>query len=158
MRALRRAIVAAIVMIWLLTSMLAAPGSAHKAAQHQHEQWAKHTVLEQFGVTATEVYIRMQYYQNTTDVWGARYDDGYCYHSAFPGWTINSCTYWLTSTSTHQQIDITGTFHNSLGIDYKQHAWTQAWDDNSQVRRCYFDWGSLPPLWSTDCQGGRNTV
>ena len=34
--------------------------------RHRHDGWAKSTVFEQFGVTATEVYSFLTYYQATT--------------------------------------------------------------------------------------------
>lgn len=32
--------------------------NAYTGGFHFHEGWVKHTVLEQFGVTATETYVR----------------------------------------------------------------------------------------------------
>lgn len=155
----RRGLTAVLALAFLITVATASPGQAYKGATHQHEQWVKYTILEQFGVTATEVYIRMQYYQNSTYTYSARYDYGRCYHSSFPGWTTKKCTYWLTHASSYEGIDIQGWFHNSCcNIDYQQHAWTRAYNDDSAVRKCYLDFGALPYLWSGQCAGGRRNV
>ena len=68
----------------------------HSASEHTHTMWTKHTILEQFNVTATEVYTQINFYQNTSAVYSPFGSDGWCYASAFPGWVINSCVGYIT--------------------------------------------------------------
>jgi hypothetical protein len=99
----------------------------------------------------------MQYYQNASDVWGATYNTGYCDHSIVPGWTVSQCVYSVGTGATYVQIAMQGEYHFGT-IGYQQHAFTRTYFDNSLTRTCYFDWGSLPPFWSSTCAGGRTNV
>lgn len=64
--------------VGIVTAALSIPaqlGYAHKANPHYHKGWTKHTVLEQFDVTATEVYIRQRYLQTQYAVYPGVYED-----------------------------------------------------------------------------------
>jgi hypothetical protein len=67
------------------------PSAAYIGYGHDHDGWVKWTIYEQFNVRATEVYLRIGYYQDTWSVQNPTYRDGYCWHSDFPGWSIGRC-------------------------------------------------------------------
>ncbi len=81
--------------------------------------YVKSTELEQFGVTATEVEMPWGWNQtgygpeftesNPFPEWG-----GYCYVSAFPGWSIDSCdnSTFYDSLSDEVGENVWGHFHN----------------------------------------------
>lgn len=151
----------------LLLGLLPVPSAnAYTGGFHYHEGWTKYTVLEQFGVTATETYIKMSYWQDvnrrfsgSTEVGGANYVDGYCYNSGFlNGWETRDCiAYPIHNEPYTEQFDIVGEFYYAGGYaNYRQHSYAKALNDDRFEYICYFEWGSLPNNWSQDCQGGRS--
>jgi hypothetical protein len=147
------------VIILAAAAFLALPATPVPAYQsgtyHYHRGWVRHTVLEQFGITTTEVYVRGQYVQQTNRVQNMAFSNGYCYHSAFP-WSVPRCYYYITHAApSYERIDIVGEFHHFPNIDYQQHAYFRANSNDSWTKNCYFDHGALPILWRSECVGGR---
>lgn len=142
----------------LLVSMVfVVPAGAHQSTTyHYHRGWVKHTVLEQFGVTSTEIYVRGQFVQQSNYVSGMNFLDGYCYHSVFP-WSVPQCYYYITHGSpSYERIDIVGEFHHFPNIDYQQHAYFRANGNYTYSKNCYFDHGALPVYWRSECVAGRS--
>lgn len=139
-----------------LLSTLAMPMRAEaysSATTHYHVGYVKHTILEQFGVTATETYLKVNYGQsNAQSTFGLVINgNSYCYASAFPGWTIKSCTAWPTNAwPWYQRGDIEGVFSHAVA-KYTMRSYFQANGDNSLVKKCWLSSGSLPPLWGPKC-------
>ncbi len=125
---------------------------------HTHYAWAKHTILEQFGVTATEVEARINYYQDPSP---PKVYDGYnpwaqCYHSAFPGWRINSCTsVYYPYGPDEVWIYTQGEFQNTLNIWYIIKAEYETVPTLDRFT-CTIVSGALPILWSSSCSGSIN--
>lgn len=124
----RAKVLAVMIGVVALLAGLAVPAQGYKGAAHTHKSYVKHTVLEQFGITATEVRVRMRYSQDSTRVYSPVVDYFLCYTSSFPGWTVvtsfphivNNSPY---SVSTHGHCE----FHwADRSIDYYQHAYTVA--------------------------------
>lgn len=143
----------------LLMGMTLTPsvGNADLAATHRHKAFVRQTVYEHFNVKATETYIRHAYWQNRTQVWGNYYDEGYCYHSVYPGWNTAQCYYWLGDNIPDAvRINIVGEYHHAFGIDYQDRAWARSRANNEFAYSCGFDHAfNFPPDWWMDCNGGR---
>lgn len=126
------------------------------------------TVLEQFGVTASEQFTQLRYNQGKSGSYGiskANNTGGYCYGSAFPyEWQIDYCYGYFTDSSPSQvykkgqgkyehipsvvrytlRAECWGKNTNSAGWPYP--AWTY---------RCTLVSGTLPPAWRAKCAGER---
>lgn len=107
------------------TPMLSGPsqegnGLANANTAESKKGWVKMTILEQFGVTATEVNAHLKFWESDTShtVWGGYDPYARCYHSAFPGWTTEDCSSrYYPHGPDYVWIDVTGEFHNALNID-----------------------------------------
>jgi hypothetical protein len=142
--------------VGIVLLLLPATGDAHYANAHRHTGIVKHTVLEQFDVTATELRMQVYYSQNNSKVYNARHKSGACYHSAFPGWVILSCTYQIHNLDNHAGEWIRGWFrHPATGTQYRQRAHWHALPQNSYAYYCRVYDGSLPPGWDSKCSGRR---
>ncbi len=121
---------------------------------NNHTGWVKYTILEQFDVTATEVYARLTYTKYHGSVGDGRSPYAYCDHSDFPGWTIESCTSsYYPHGPDEVWIDVTGEFNHTLNIEYTQYA--KWWATPSEHEfRCELTEGSLPIFWRESCAGG----
>lgn len=136
----------------------------HAAAAHRHRGWAKSTVLEQFGVTATEVYAEMRYWQDRNKVYGGFGRDGWCYTSAWPGWRINACYYseWNPTGPSEVRVAVIGDFENNSSPpfpDYAHRARFIAVHPDFWAAQCHVTRGVLPSLlrqWKLVCAGGRS--
>jgi hypothetical protein len=73
--------------------------SADVASTHNHKMTILYTIDEQFGVRATQTYSDLAYTQNGSTISNGRDPSGWCYASAFPNWTINSCLANYTSSA-----------------------------------------------------------
>jgi len=131
--------------------------------RHRHDGWAKSTVFEQFGVTATEVYSFLTYYQATTPRRyvdeGYNYENSYCYHSAFPGWSTDRCIFAV--------LDLTGPDDVAVKVDARFSHLVATYSQSSRFRAVKSgDWnysctiydGTLPPFWDHECKGGRSAA
>lgn len=136
----------------------------HAGPAHRHTGWAKSTVLEQFGVTATEVYAEMRYWQDRTKVYNGFGPNGWCYHSAWPGWRINGCYYseWNPNGPSEVRVAVIGDFTNNLSPpfpDYAHRARFVAVHPDFWANQCHVTRGVLPSLvrqWKLVCAGGRS--
>lgn len=145
----------------------ARPAGAHPAPQHGHQAFVKYTILEQFGVTATEVRLEWTWSQNEVAVWSPAWIDNidlsYCGHSAFPDWDIRSCAataYKRESTGDRHYVQATiwGDFDHLTGPSYEMAATAQqnnglSGSSGDYLIECWLSRGSLPPLWSPQCSG-----
>lgn len=142
---------------------------AYAGSSHYHEGFVKHIVFEQFHVTATEVRVAMEYVQDanqrfpgSTEVVGGSYNDtpdsdSYCYDSGFlNGWEQKKCEYYLVHSAPYtEEIDTQGEFYYDGGYaHYQQHAFFKALNDDRVEYSCYFDFGTLPFYWTSECYGG----
>ena len=129
--------------------------AAASTSAERRAGWVKHTILEQFDVTATEVYAHLYYWQNDDSVWGGHDPYAYCYHSAFPGWTIEDCfSVYFPYGPDYVWIEVTGEFHHTLNIDYTQYAqWYGTPYGYSYT--CDLTEGALPIFWEERCVGGK---
>jgi hypothetical protein len=120
-------------------------------------------VFEQFGVTATEVYSFLTYYQATTPTRyvdeGYNYENSYCYHSPFPGWSTDRCIFAV--------LDLTGPDDVAVKVDARFSHLVATYSQSSRFRAVKSgDWnysctiydGTLPPFWDHECQGGRSAA
>lgn len=171
-RAATRSLLAVLVgsLVLIISLFRTRDALAYTGNYHYHEGFVKHTVFEQFHVTATEVRIVMGYTQDTDtrfpgsrEVAGGKFDDtpdsnSYCYDSGFAnGWEQRRCAYYLLHGAPYtEEIDIEGEFYYKGGIaHYQQHAFFKALNDDRVEYNCYFDFGSLPINWTSECYGGR---
>jgi hypothetical protein len=127
---------------------------ARAAAEVPHRGWTKTVVQEQFGVTATEVYVRMLYIRNGGSVYSGHGPYGYDYHSGWPCWSMNNLVYnWWPYGSASVWINRKTHFHNCTGnIDYTLRAKFIA--DPGPRHICRMPQGSLPTFWDFRCRGG----
>lgn len=115
---------------------------------HKHYMWTKSTVLEQFGVTATEVYVIDRFWQEEEDVFAPHGLDGWCYASAFPTWTVNDCYGDATDGDPYyQEVEGFGDYSHSLGVEYVQRA-EHYYTSSGESWQCNLTEGALPILWS----------
>jgi len=130
----------------------AAPGPSH-----WHWGWAQSTVLEQFGVTATEDYRETVYTEDWANVYYPQFYDGYCYNSGFPGWSRKACAYRLYDyTPDWVAIDGWSNWTNAFcRCDYGQYEYYQADWTGWWTYGCSLYYGSLPYGWDFRCYGGR---
>jgi hypothetical protein len=119
-----------------------------------HRGWAKNTITEQFGVTATEVYVQMDYTRNGGSVYNGRSPAQRDYHSHIPCWVTTNLSYtWSPYGPTYIDIYRKTHFHNSCtAIDYTITAKFYANPDPHF--RCTMPQGSIPGIWRMNCAGG----
>lgn len=131
------------------------------AYDHRHHGWTKAAVLEQFGLTSTETYASIRYWQDTNVLWnGHNYSDSYCYHSSYPGWDPIVCQYAILETTGPGFITnkVHGYYHN---VTPPRPTWSldakfRATKDNDWNSTCDLYDGSLPPFWDLRCNGARS--
>ena len=124
---------------------------------HSHSGYVQYTILEQFGVTATQLRQDYGYSQYWSGMWGVYDAGGSCYHSAFPTWTLNYCANafdMLGGVDGDPRAMIEGDYDHSTGVSYTMYA--EGWADwqGPGWNYCRLNRGSLPPFWSGDCYGG----
>ncbi|MGH9226944.1 MAG: hypothetical protein ACRD2W_24890 [Acidimicrobiales bacterium] len=154
----RRLLAAGVVCVALASSALTSPAQADRySPEHPHWGWAQSTVLEQFGVTATEDYVEMLYYENCCGVYDPSWWDWYTYHSSWPGWS---------------RTDYGGGIYTFGGVDKVGvegwSGWTNFWCQCDYGQWEYYEsgdgywfyqgglyYGSLPYAWDFRYYGGR---
>lgn len=145
-------------------------GTGHRA----YLGWVKGIVQEQFGITSTERYSEFRYLEDSAGrpqrphAW-----DGYCYHSAFPGyWTIENCYYRHQDQAPAMQfLEAWGDYrYNSApppnpGFRFKWRHFLQfngstIWFGGSgyQYSCALRNSTGLPPSWDHRCRGGRDRI
>ena len=146
-------------LLTLAVLALAAPSptTAHLAATHQHRAWVRYSVNEYIGITTTQVFEQMKYYQNAGDVWSPTVDSLSCWHDLVPGWITSQCVYSLGSGANYVQLGLQGEFHWGT-IGYQQHSFQKALYTDAMQRSCYLDWGVIPTGWTSTCEYGRTLV
>jgi hypothetical protein len=127
------------------------------AYAHTHDGHTQYTILEQFGVTATQIYEHFGWKQpKNSGVSSGDFLDGYCYHSSFPGWNIRDCTVGSTLAGKGDlSTSMRGDFDNFFGPSYTMT--TQGGTKNqgkNVVASCVLTRGSLPVGWSGQCFAG----
>lgn len=132
-------------------------------SQNAYLGWVKGIVQEQFGVTSTERYEEFRWLQSPSGVQRPHANDGYCYHSAFPGiWKISNCYY-----VTHD--DAPGLVWKEGWGDYEYYpcplcqgiGWRHYVVFDGYVGGWAYDcflYGDLPPAWDHRCRGGRDRL
>lgn len=124
----------------------------------------KYTVLEQFGITSSEVFTSISYHQDLSsrDLDQAKSAVEYCYDSPFPGWHTVSCRKDLTGGGPDiVSIDIWGEFDMpGPGPYFEQHAQYKAWRGSPEPYEvtCELTKGSLPQTWETECRASREKL
>lgn len=116
----------------------------------------KYTILEQFGVTATEVYFDSLFWEKGDYVRKQTEPEGYCYASAFPVWTIRRCSGQYDPDGPRSIYAWgEGDFDHTTGPSYTQRARYDFVPANTPEFQwsCRLTRGSLPFLWSEDCYG-----
>ncbi|MCU0309761.1 MAG: hypothetical protein MUE36_02310 [Acidimicrobiales bacterium] len=133
---------------------------AHNANPiHVHNAFSKSVILEQFGVTATEIFLGWEFQQSASAIGNqVLHGDSYCYHSAFPGWAITNCEYqaYKNTASYGQEVkaDMWGAFYSNFGPAYEMHTYGHVSNaGNAYKFGCDLTFGSLPVLWSNVCSG-----
>jgi len=112
---------------------------------------AKYTILEQFGVTATEIYESAYFSYDSTLAYPPQ-GTGYCYNSAFPGWIQEYCEEPSFTAVTTAELDQEGGFINwPTQVEYGQHTTNFITTAGGAGASCYLDFGSIPPIWSFNC-------
>lgn len=149
-----------LMMLALCAGLLVLPGraDAHSVGYtHGHTGYVQYTILEQFGVTATQLRQDYGYSQYWSGMWGVYDAGGNCYHSAFPTWTTNWCANafdMFGGASNGPRAMISGDFDHTTGPSYTMYAEGWASASGPGGAYCRLDRGSLPPLWSGHCYGG----
>lgn len=145
------------------TAALVAPATAdaHNAdPAHKHNAFSKYVMLEQFGVTATEIFLGWEFVQSSSLIGvPAVHGDSYCNHSLFPGWNTTLCEQqaYKNTASYGQEVkaDAWGDFYSNFGPAYGMH--TYGWVSNygnSYKHACDLYWGSRPVAWDDNhCYG-----
>lgn len=141
----------------------AGAGTRSPGTRHRHNGWAKSTVFEQFGVTATEVYSYLTYYQATSPTkyvdQGYNYLNSYCLHSSFPGWSTDRCVF--------EVLDLTGPRDVAVKVDARFSHLLATYSQSSRFRATKSgDWngtcnvydGTLPPFWDEECTRNRSAA
>lgn len=116
----------------------------------------KYTILEQFGITATEQYHESLFWEKGDRVTRHEQPVGYCYHSAFPGWTIRKCSgKYKLGPASGVWAWLEGDYHNVTGPSYNMYSRYDFVPANSPEFQwqCKLTRGSLPVSWSEDCYG-----
>lgn len=129
-------------------------GAYNSPTTHTHTGSVKHTILEQFNVTATETFLKTTYKQSDSQSTFNMtvHGDSRCYASAFPVWTISSCSAWVTNAwPWFQQADIEGKFSHTTQVKYTMRSYFRALGDNTVARSCWLSSGSMPPFWEAKC-------
>jgi hypothetical protein len=117
-------------------------------------------VFEQFGVTATEVYSYITYYQATTPTryvdQGYNYNNSYCRHSDFPGWSTDRCVFAVLDLYGPDDVavKVDARFSHLLAT-YSQSSRYRAVKDNNWEGTCNVYDGTLPPAWVEKCERDR---
>lgn len=135
-------------------------GLADTNTAESREGWVKMTILEQFGVTATEVNAHLKFWEDDEShtVWGGYDPYARCYHSAFPGWTIEECSSrYFPNGPDYVWIDVSGEFHNTLNIDYAMYAKFYGTAYGFSYT-CDLSEGALPIGWKEHCVGGKDSA
>lgn len=161
MRWLRASVLVAATLL-LVSPIPAASNPAAQGTRHLHRVWLKHTVLEQFDVTATETYLRVFYGQGRNAQLGNYVDDprhskGWCYHSAWPGWQNPICQHIGPNTISPWELkhELEAWFWNPDCCDYRHKNVIQVYGDNTYKTTCKIVQGELPWFWESKCKGGR---
>lgn len=136
--------------------LLIGGADAYIGTAHIHFTKVRHTVFEQFGVTATQTTVEGKYQQNSNPyvnfpqlVWNE------CYKSSFPTWTVHSCTpavYKVGSGPTGRIVSqIEGDYSHTLGMSYVMFSdyWGEASEGDTYL--CELRRGALPYFWSDHC-------
>lgn len=153
---IHRARLATLAAVVVLVSLVIPVGAeAHVASFHTHAGWTKNTVLEQFGITASELYIAEAYDQDTT-VQRPTYANGYCYGSAFPiRWVILGCVgapYYAPGSWSGVEAHATF-YHVPTNVAYDLRAANGGYQNGGGWYGCGMPAGALPPFWSNQCAG-----
>lgn len=117
----------------------------------------RYTIVEQFDLMATEVFISMKYRQSPSgQLYSGTYLTGYCKTSPFPGWNEPQCFSRVDSGPSDVWIEITGAFeHPQSNTHYVQRgkyfAYGTFWGYS-----CVLVDGALPYFWDHECAGWRN--
>lgn len=120
----------------------------------------KYTILEQFGVTATELYHQQYFFRKANcdcRVWARTPPTGYYYHSSFPGWAATPCPggcEYSPSGPSRIWVDGDAHFQNALPPrpNYTQYARWDAYASGTPFTYdCRLTQGSVPPSWDEHC-------
>jgi hypothetical protein len=136
--------------------MAPSPAQSNLAVANNGSAWVKGTVLEQFGVTSTEVYQTMTYYTDYAGhVSNPLGGSGYCYNSSFPGWSRKSCYYQLAQNGTFSVgVAVYAHWTNAFcRCDYTQYGWVATYYNGAYHYECGLTQGSLPIYWTMQCAG-----
>ncbi len=145
----------------LLLTSSAEPALSWVPASGSHRHWTsvKHTIQEQFGVTATETFVEGTMIQTSApDVTSQSLSAHYCYNSSFPTWTNHGCTPAVTKfpsrdgRGTRIKSEIWGDYSHSTGADYVMHSWYNKFANEGDTFQCQLDRGALPWAWDNRCK------
>jgi hypothetical protein len=140
-----------------LSSTFASPAQAHRGgSSHEHWGWAQSTVLEQFGVTATEDYVEMMYDEDCCGVYNASWWDWYAYHSSFPGWNMVEYDGYIYHNEPNW-LGVegwSGWKNSNCQCDYGQWEYYETGDGYWLYQGGLY-YGSLPYFWDFRYYGGR---
>lgn len=134
----------------------ASAARAHIAPLHTHYPEVRHTVFEQFGVTATQTKVKSRVTQdNKPSIGTPAIVSSQCYHSSFPTWHTMSCVTGAfksgTGASGYAQTQISARFYHSTGVDYTMHSWYRKRASEGDTFYRGITSGSLPWFWSDHC-------
>ena len=161
---MRTKIVLVVCMLLFITMLPAA-----HAVPTPERGWVKNTILEQFGITATEVYQSISFTGDTEPnrVENGYPSGGYCYTSAFPGWYIESCditdyygtgpsVVWVQAEAEFRNVQCLSSCAETAHYTQMAH-----WFDNVNSGWgyvCTLPDGSLPVFWEMDCDGAKGVT
>ena len=128
---------------------------ADSSSGEERAGWVGYTILEQFDVPATYVYAHLYYWEEDDSVSGGHSPYAYCWHSWFPGWTIEDCSSaYYPHGPDYVWIEVEGEFQNDLNIEYTMYAqWYGTAYGYSYT--CDLTEGALPIFWEEVCRGGK---
>lgn len=145
-----------LVLAMLITALNPTAAGAHVAPMHTHRPAVRYTIFEQFGVTATQTYVKASVTQdNKPSIGNPVLTQIDCYHSNFPVWTTLQClgSAWKVGSgaSGYAQIQISAEFSHTTGVYYYQHSYYKKRANEGDTFYCGLAYGALPWFWDDHC-------
>lgn len=165
---MRRSLLVGGLLLILVLTLTPTTATAAPTGEYLWVGATKMTVLEQFGVTASEQFTQVRYNQakgGTYAISKAQNTGGYCYGSHFPyEWQIDYCYGYFTDNAPSEVYKkgqgkyehIPSAVKYTLRAEYWGKNMNSAgWYSAAWSYKCTLVAGTLPPAWRTKCEGTR---
>lgn len=132
------------------------PADAHIAPMHTHYPRIRHTVFEQFGVTATQTDVTYRVTQdNQPSIGTPVVTAANCSHSSFPFWITTQCSpvAWKVGSGAtgYATGGMISSFIHTTGPNYDMVSYYNKRASEGGTFLCTINSGSLPYFWSDHC-------